>query len=133
MESTTVYRQLGDGTFAAVMLDWRGPYPDPEAYLAPLLSCKVSKGSVCERGEAAISGSFWTAPGLEQALKQSDRSRGRKRLDELETIEAKAAQGAAYIPVWLVSARAWGQASLATPEFDGNGQVRLARLQEVIR
>jgi len=133
MESTTVYRQLGDGTFAAVMLDWRGPYPDPEAYLGPLLSCKVSKGSVCKRGEAAISGSFWTAPGLEKALKQSDRSRGRKRLDELEAIEAKAAQGAAYIPVWLVSARAWGQASLATPEFDGNGQVRLARLQEVIR
>jgi len=133
MESTTVYRQLGDGTFAAVMLDWRGPYPDPESYLGPLLSCKVSKGSVCKRGEAAISGSFWTAPGLEKALKQSDRSRGRKRLDELEAIEAKAAQGAAYIPVWLVSARAWGQASLATPEFDGNGQVRLARLQEVIR
>ena len=133
MESTTVYRQLGDGTFAAVMLDWRGPYPDPEAYLAPLLSCKVSKGSVCERGEAAISGSFWTAPGLEQALKQSDRSRGRQRLNELEAIEATAAQGAAYIPVWLVTARAWGQTNLAAPEFDGNGQVRLAQLQEVVR
>ena len=131
MESTTVYRQLGDGTFPAVMLDWRGPYPDPEAYLAPLLSCKVSKGFICERGEAAISGSFWTAPGLDEALKRSDRSRGRKRLDDLEAIEAVAAEGAAYIPVWLVTARAWSQTTLATPEFDGNGQVRLAQLKEV--
>ncbi len=133
VESTTVYRQLGDGTFAAVMLDWRGPYPDPEAYLSPLLSCKVSKGSTCERGEAAKSGSFWTAPGLDQALQRSDRSRGRKRLEELEAIETMAAQGAAYIPVWLVTARAWSQASLATPEFDGNGQVKLAQLEEVRR
>jgi peptide/nickel transport system substrate-binding protein len=131
MESTTVYRQLGDGTFPAVMLDWRGPYPDPEAYLAPLLSCKISQGFICERGEAAISGSFWTAPGLDQALRRSDRSRGRNRLDDLEAIEAVAAQGAAYIPVWLVTARAWSQTTLATPEFDGNGQVRLAQLKEV--
>ena len=133
MESTTVYRQLGDGTFAAVMLDWRGPYPDPEAYLSPLLSCKASKGFICERGEAAKSGSFWTTPGLNRALQQSDRNRGRKRLDELEAIEAMAAQGSAYIPVWLVTARAWSQTSLATPEFDGNGQVKLAQLKEVRR
>ena len=42
-----------------------------------------------------------------------------------------AAEGAAYIPVWLVTPRAWSRTSLATPEFDGNGQVVLARLQEV--
>lgn len=131
VESTTVYRQLGDGAFAAVMLDWRGPYPDPEAYLSPLLSCDVSRGFICERGEAAKSGSFWTAPGLDQALQQSDRSRGRKRLQDLDVIETQAAQGAAYIPVWLVTARAWSQRGVATPEFDGNGQVKLAQLEEV--
>ena len=66
-------------------------------------------------------------------MQRSDRSRGRKRLEELEAIETMAAQGAAYIPVWLVTARAWSQASLATPEFDGNGQVKLAQLEEVRR
>ena len=131
VESTTVYRQLGEGAFQAVMLDWRGAYPDPEAYLAPLLSCRESEGSVCKRGEAAISGSFWTAPGLEQTLLQSDRSRGDDRLRDLESVERMAAAGAAYIPVWLVTPRAWSSTALATPEFDGNGQLVLARLQGV--
>ena len=130
VESTTVYRQLGEGAFQAVMLDWRGAYPDPEAYLAPLLSCKESQGSICTRGEAAISGSFWTAPGLETTLQQSDRSRGDARQRDLESVEQMAAEGAAYIPVWLVTPRAWSSTDLATPEFDGNGQVVLARLQE---
>ena len=131
VESTTVYRQLGEGAFQAVMLDWRGSYPDPEAYLAPLLSCRESRGSVCDRGEAAISGSFWTAPGLEDTLLRSDRSRGDARLQDLDIVERMAAEGAAYIPVWLVTPRAWSSTALATPEFDGNGQVILARLQEV--
>ena len=113
------------------MLDWRGSYPDPEAYLAPLLSCRESRGSVCDRGEAAISGSFWTAPGLEDTLLRSDRSRGDARLQDLVIVERMAAEGAAYIPVWLVAPRAWSSTALATPEFDGNGPVILARLQEV--
>ena len=131
VESTTVYRQLGEGAFQAVMLDWRGAYPDPEAYLAPLLSCRESEGSVCKRGEASISGSFWTAPGLESSLLRSDRSRGDDRLRDLESVERMAAAGAAYIPVWLVTPRAWSSTALATPEFDGNGQLLLARLQGV--
>ena len=131
VESTTVYRQLGEGAFQAVMLDWRGAYPDPEAYLAPLLSCRESEGSVCKRGEASISGSFWTAPGLESTLLRSDRSRGDDRLRDLESVERMAAAGAAYIPVWLVTPRAWSSTALATPEFDGNGQLLLARLQGV--
>ena len=131
VESTTVYRQLGEGAFQAVMLDWRGAYPDPEAYLAPLLSCRESEGSVCKRGEASISGSFWTAPGLESTLLRSDRSRGDDRQRDLESVERMAAAGAAYIPVWLVTPRAWSSTALATPEFDGNGQLVLARLQGV--
>ena len=130
VESTTVYRQLGEGAFQAVMLDWRGSYPDPAAYLTPLLSCSDANGSICERGEAAISGSFWTAPGLEDTLLRSDRSRGSARLRDLDQVETMAAEGAAYIPVWLVTPRAWSLPELATPEFDGNGRLKLARLQE---
>ena len=39
------------------------------------------------------------------------------------------ALGAAYIPVWLESPRAWGQTDLSVPEFDGSGHVRLNRLR----
>ena len=73
VESTAVYRQLGEGAFKAVMLDWGGSIPI-EAYLAPLLA--AHKIEVCEAGEAVISGSFWTKPGLEAALRRSDAIKG---------------------------------------------------------
>lgn len=130
LESTMVYDQLGEGAFKAVMLDWGGSYPDPEAYLAPLLSCTQSTGDVCEEGEAVISGSFWTRPGLEQALRRSDALQGAERLNQLLKIDQDAATGAAYLPVWLVTPKAWAQTRLAPLEFDGNGQLQLARLRE---
>ena len=131
VESTTVYRQLGEGAFEAVILDWRGAYPDPEAYLSPLLSCNKSKGMVCEEGEAAMSGSFWTEPLLEKKLRQSDELSGTKRRKKLNQIEELAANGAAYLPVWLVRPRAWAQTHLAKPEFDRNGHLLMERLRQV--
>ena len=131
VESTTVYRQLGEGAFKAVMLDWRGSYPDPEAYLTPLLSCTEVRGDVCENGEAAISGSFWNAPGLQAALQESDAVRGKARMASLGRVENLTASGAAYIPVWLDSPRAWGQLRLKPPEFDGSGHVLFSRLERI--
>jgi len=130
VESTTVYRQLGDGAFKAVMLDWGGSYPDPEAYLTPLLSCIEAVGSVCEAGEAVISGSFWTAPGLQAQLRRSDALQGRERQEQLVDIDRRAATGAAYLPVWLVTPKAWAQTHLKPPEFNASGRLRLERLQE---
>ncbi|MFL0792464.1 MAG: ABC transporter substrate-binding protein, partial [Prochlorococcus sp.] len=57
--------------------------------------------------------------------------RGPARLQQLESIEEVAASGAAYIPVWLVTPRAWSQTNLAEPEFDGSGQVLLERLRQL--
>ena len=131
VESTTIYRQLGEGAFKAVMLDWRGSYPDPEAYLTPLLSCTTVQGDTCENGEAAISGSFWSAPGLQAALQESDAVRGKARMASLNHVEELTASGAAYIPVWLDSPRAWGQLWIKPPEFDGSGHVVFSRLERV--
>jgi peptide/nickel transport system substrate-binding protein len=131
MESTTVYRQLGEGAFAAVMLDWRGAVRDPEAYLFPLLSCSEAKGSHCLRGESALSGSFWTAPGLQEELLRSEALTGSERLDLLQRIEERTAAATPYLPLWLVTPRAWAQARLATPRFDGNGRLLLQDLRRL--
>ena len=133
VESTTVYRQLGEGAFQAVMLDWRGSYPDPEAYLTPLLSCSQHHNAVCSEGEAAISGSFWTRPGLQEALELSDRLKGPERTRELRWIQTQASEGSAYIPVWLVAPRAWSRTSLLPPRFDGSGHLQLAELKRATR
>ncbi len=131
IESTTIYRQLAKGAFEAVILDWRGAYPDPEAYLGPLLSCKQIKSPICQTGEAANSGSFWAVPSLESALKQSDELRSFKRIQKLNEIEQIAQDGAAYLPIWLVSPKAWAQNRITKPEFDGSGQLLLNRLKEL--
>lgn len=128
VESTTIYRQLGEGAFKAVMLDWRGTYPDPEAYLTPLLSCSDGDDGICNNGEAAISGSFWTNERVQEALQRSDRLKGVDRLDQLNRIQTLTAEGAAYIPVWLESPRAWSQTQLAPPRFDGSGHLILRDL-----
>ena len=128
VESTTVYRQLGEGAFKAVMLDWRGTYPDPEAYLTPLLSCDDVEGNICRSGEAAISGSFWSTPLLQDTLLTSDRQLGAKRDQTLQQLETITAEGSAYIPVWLESPRAWSQRTISQPQFDGSGHLRLDRL-----
>ena len=130
VESTTVYKQLSEGSFEAVILDWSGSYPDPEAYLSPLLSCKRAKGNICEKGEAVDGGTFWTTPGLQEALTRSDMLKGAPRLQELATVDAIAAQGAPYIPVWFVAPKAWAQIHLNPPIFNGNGFVDLAQLGE---
>ncbi len=129
VESTTIYRQLGEGAFKAVMLDWRGSYPDPEAYLTPLLSCTSVQGDNCVDGEAAISGSFWSAPGLQTTLLETDTLVGDARRNALDRVEHLSANGAAYIPVWLDSPRAWAQLNLSPPKFDGSGQLMLSELE----
>jgi peptide/nickel transport system substrate-binding protein len=130
VESTTVYKQLSEGSFEAVILDWSGSYPDPEAYISPLLSCKRSEGNVCEAGEAVDGGTFWTEPGLQDALRRSDSLQGKARLQELASVDAMAAQGVPYIPVWFVAPKAWAQLRLNPPTFNGSGLVNLAQLGE---
>jgi peptide/nickel transport system substrate-binding protein len=129
MESTTVYRQLGEGAFAAVMLDWRGAVPDPEAYLFPLLSCSQARGDRCLEGESALSGSFWTAPGLQEQLLRSEGLAGAPRSQLLGEIERRTAVGVPYLPLWLVTPRAWAQPGLVRPAFDGNGRLLLQQLE----
>ncbi|NDC15910.1 MAG: ABC transporter substrate-binding protein, partial [Synechococcaceae bacterium WB9_2_170] len=119
MESTTAYRQLGDGAFQLIMLDWIGDYPDADNYLMPLLACSKAKGSSCLVGASASSGSFWAAPGLQQQLQQTEKLQGPARIAVLESIQRRSGAAVPYLPV---------QPSLENPSFDGSGRLRLDRL-----
>ena len=128
MESTTAYRQLGDGAFQLIMLDWIGDYPDADNYLMPLLACSKAKGSSCLVGASASSGSFWAAPGLQQQLQQTEKLQGPARIAVLESIQRRTGAAVPYLPVWLVRPRAWAQPPLGNPSFDGSGRLRLDQL-----
>lgn len=128
MEATTAYRQLGDGAFTMILLDWMGDFPDAGNYLTPLLGCDQAKGNRCLKGASAASGSFWTRPGLDPELRRSEGLTGPARADLLRSIQAEAAAAVPYLPVWLVAPRAWSLPQISAPEFDGSGRVVLSRL-----
>ena len=128
MESTTAYRQLGDGAFQMILLDWMGDYPDADNYLTPLLGCSKSEGNRCLAGDSALGGSFWTAPGLEEKLRQSNERRGQARLELLDAVQREAANGVPYLPMWQTRPRAWARNSITAPEFDGSGRLNFANL-----
>ena len=129
IESTTVYEQLSKGSYPAVMLDWTGQFPDPEAYIAPLLRCNLLVEKVCKEGEAVISGSFWGDPDIQVGLNESESLTGEKRLKKILEIEELAAKGYPYIPIWMVKPRAWSQLNIDNMKFNKRGQIDLKSIQ----
>ena len=129
IESTTVYKQLSEGAFEAVILDWTGAYPDPEAYLNPLLSCNEIKNNTCLKGEAVFSGSFWGNNEVQELLDKSEELEGEIRLKNLIKVEQVAAKGSAYLPVWLVNPKAWSLRDISQPEFSRDGLIILKNLK----
>ena len=129
IESTTVYKQLSEGSFEMVILDWTGAYPDPEAYLTPLLSCTEINNNVCLKGEAVFSGSFWGNNKVQELLETSEELDGEIRLNTLKQVEQLAKQGSSYLPIWLVKPKAWSLKNISQPEFSGNGLINLKNLK----
>lgn len=130
MESTTAYDQLGKGTLPLFFYDWSGDYPDAENFLVPLLGCEKVESDRCLKGNAALSGSFWSAPGLEAQLTRSSALEGAERERLLRAIQRRTAAGSPYLPVWLMAPVAWARPSLAPPRFDGSGWLMLADLHK---
>lgn len=128
MESTTAYAQLDKGLFPMIQLEWVGDYPDADNYLVPLLGCEKAEGNRCRVGGSALSGSFWSEPGLEEALQRSSRIGGEPRLRLLQEIQRRTAAASPYVPIWLVAPVAWSRPPVSQPQFDGSGRVVLSEL-----
>ncbi len=128
MEATTAYRQLGDGNFPLILLDWMGDFPDADNYLTPLLACDKAEGDRCLAGASAASGSFWTAPGLTTDLERSSRITGPERRLLLQRLQRRTAAASPYLPLWLVAPRAWARPYVSQPRFDGAGRLLLREL-----
>ncbi len=130
MEATTAYRQLGEGAFPLILLEWMGDFPDADNYLVPLLGCEQARGERCLKGASAASGSFWAKPGLQQELERSASLTGPARAAQLRRIQRQTAAANPYLPVWLVAPRAWAQWNVSQPRFDGSGRLLLQELNK---
>ena len=108
-------------------MDWG--IPDPEAYLTPLLSCNELINNSCLKGEAVFSGSFWGDNKLQELLEKSEELEGESRFQSLIKVEQLAAQGSAYLPIWLVKPKAWSLKDISQPEFSKDGLIILKNLK----
>jgi peptide/nickel transport system substrate-binding protein len=130
MEATTAYRQLADGAFPLILLDWMGDFPDADNYLVPLLGCDQEQGKRCLKGASAASGSFWAAAGLQEQLRRSAALHGPARVRLLQQIQRRTANANPYLPLWLVAPRAWARPTVSRPRYDGSGRVLLQELRK---
>jgi len=131
MESTTAYDQLGKGALTLFFYDWIGDYPDPVNFLTPLLGCEKVEANRCAKGNSALSGSFWSAPGLDAELLRSSRIDGPERAGLLRAIQRRTAAAVPYLPVWLMAEQAWSGRRISAPQFDGSGRLRLDQLRRL--
>tara|TARA_B100000963_G_scaffold167227_1_gene145251 strand:+ start:232 stop:1794 length:1563 start_codon:yes stop_codon:yes gene_type:complete len=129
VESTTIYKNLKEGIYPAVILDWTGSYSDPEAYLSPLLSCNKFNKEVCLEGESVFSGSFWASKDIEKLFLESENLSGIERLNKLIKIEKIASKSLPYIPIWTSKQKAWSQNKISKPLFNGAGRIIMSNLE----
>jgi len=130
VESTTIYKNLSEGIYPSVILDWTGTYSDPEAYLSPLLSCDKFIRNNCLKGESVFSGSFWASERVEKLFKESENLGGVERLNKLLEIEKIASQSLPYIPIWISSQKAWSQNYISKPIFNGAGIINMSEIDK---
>jgi len=128
VESTTIYKNLSEGIYPSVILDWTGAYSDPEAYLSPLLSCDEYIRNICLKGESVFSGSFWASEKVQKLFKESENLEGVERLNKLLAIEEIASKSLPYIPIWSSSQIAWSQNYISKPIFNGAGIINFSEL-----
>ncbi|MFM7170349.1 MAG: ABC transporter substrate-binding protein, partial [Cyanobium sp.] len=95
----------------------------------PMLGCSKAEGQRCVEGGSVLSGSFWTAPGLEAELLGSSEVAGPNRLALLQRVQRRAADGVPYLPLWVVTPVAWAQTRVSPPRFDGSGRLELSALR----
>ena len=128
VESTTIYKNLKEGIYPAVILDWTGAYSDPEAYLTPLLSCNILNKEKCLEGESVFSGSFWASKEVQKLFLESEYLNNKERLSKLIKIEKIAAEELPYIPIWISSQKAWSQTHISEPLFNASGRLIMSEL-----
>ncbi len=128
VESTTIYKNLKEGIYPAVILDWTGAYSDPAAYLTPLLSCNKFDDEKCIEGESVFSGSFWASRKVEKLFLDSENLFGEERLNKLIEIEKIASKALPYIPIWISSQKAWAQNHISKPLFNSAGRIIMGEL-----
>lgn len=102
VESTSAFKNIGEGLYPAFLLDWYPDFLDADNYIQPFLSCQ--KGSIekgCEEGGSQSQGSFFYSQKMnkliDQEREEQDPEKRKKIFAEIQDILASEVP---YVPLW---------------------------------
>jgi peptide/nickel transport system substrate-binding protein len=102
VDSSTLFKEMPNGLYPAILLDWYPDFLDADNYIQPFLDCQkgaVSQG--CQDGGSKTQGSFYYSDRMNQLIAQQRKEQNpeaRKKI--FAEIQAQVATDVPYVPLW---------------------------------
>ena len=102
VESTSAFKNIGEGLYPSFLLDWYPDFLDADNYIQPFLSCeKGSPEKGCEKGGSQSQGSFFYSERMNKLIgKQREEQNPEKREQIFAEIQEILAAEVPYVPLW---------------------------------
>ncbi len=102
VDSATFFKNMPEGTYPIVLLDWYPDFLDPDNFVQPFLECpKGSPTTGCSDGGSKSEGSFYYSDLVNQLIAQERKEQNpeaRKKI--FAQIQAQVTKDVPYIPLW---------------------------------
>ncbi|AFY56696.1 ABC-type dipeptide transport system, periplasmic component [Rivularia sp. PCC 7116] len=102
VESTSAFKNIGEGLYPSFLLDWYPDFLDADNYIQPFLSCETgSSEKGCEKGGSQSQGSFFYSERMNELIgKQREEQNPEKREQIFAQIQEILASEVPYVPLW---------------------------------
>ncbi len=120
VESTSAFKNIGEGLYPAFLLDWYPDFLDADNYIQPFLSCeKGSPEKGCEKGGSQSQGSFFYSQQMNQLIdKEREEQDPEKREKIFAEIQEILAEEVPYVPLWQSKDYVFAQNGITGVQLD---------------
>lgn len=120
VESTSAFKNIGEGLYPAFLLDWYPDFLDADNYIQPFLSCeKGSPDKGCEKGGSQSQGSFFYSQQMNQLInKEREEQDPVKRKQIFAEIQEILAEEVPYVPLWQSKDYVFAQNGITGVQLD---------------
>lgn len=110
-DSASFFKNVSQGIYQTVLLDWYPDFLDPDNYVQPFLDCtKGSAATGCEEGASQTQGSFYYSDRMNELIAQQRKEQNpearKKVFSEIQDLLAK---DVPYVPLWQSKDYAFAQ------------------------
>ena len=120
VESTTAFKNIGQGLYPTFLLNWYPDFLDPDNYIQPLLSCqKGTPEAGCKDGSSQTQGSFYYNEQMNQLIKKERETQDPvQRKQVFAEIQDLLARDVPYLPLWQNQDYIFAQKNVKNAQLD---------------